>query len=82
MSSFESMSITLNYYHYFQVLSSAVSLAKVGQMVIYSDHMWAEVREAYRKIFDYWYGNPDREQTDNLRLGIFQSRPRKFLGLA
>ena len=29
-------------------------------------HMWAEDREAYRKFFDYWSGNPDREQTDNL----------------
>ena len=44
--------------------------------------MWAEDKEAYRKIFDYHSGNPDQEQTDNLRLGIPRSRPRNFLGLA
>ena len=40
-------------------------------------HTWAGDREAYRKIFDYWSGNPDRKQTDNFRLGVSQSRPRK-----
>ena len=60
-------------------------------------HTWAEDQEAYRKIFDYQSGNPDREQTDNLRLEflslaweiwnlkfdyqISQARLRNFLGL-
>ena len=39
---------------------------------------WAEDREAYRKIFDYRSGNPDREQIDNLRLGILQSSLRNL----
>ena len=40
-------------------------------------HTRAEDREAYRKIFDYQSGNPDRKQTDNFRLGVSQSRQRK-----
>ena len=45
-------------------------------------HTWAEDLEAYRKNFDYQSGNPDQEQTNNLRLAISRSRPKKFLGLA
>ena len=40
------------------------------------DHTWAEDQEAYRKIFDYRSGSPDREQTDTLRQEISQSSPR------
>ena len=41
----------------------------------------ARDREAYRKIFHSRSGNPDRDQTENLRFEISWSRPRKCLGL-
>ena len=47
-----------------------------------STHTWTEDGEAYRKIFDYWSGSPDFEQTDDLRLQISRSRLKKFFGLA
>ena len=44
----------------------------------YSNHAWAEDREPHIKIFDYWSGIPDREQTDNLKPGISRSSLRNL----